>query len=497
MTTTLHAQPRLKSNILWNYTSGFASTFGLLLLYPLAIHIAGAEAYGLWVLSFSAIQFFTLADFGLGTGIVRQLAKIPRTVENHQERRKFVTIALLTFTSVAILLTTIFVIFFPLYLRTVPQTPALTNLHEVLIPLTAITLFVSVVGRAFNSVLWAEDRPDIERKASLVSIVLRAAGYGMVLVSGTGIMGVVLVECISLLISPAVCAVAVFIRYSWPILDATTWNRHGVPMIRLSGVLFVGTFSLLAAYQIPIYIAGAGLGLTAVTAFGALMRVYQSTRLLVSWSANPFIHPITTVPKKHLGKTMTQALALSMVVASLLAIPLALVAPSLVSVWLGPAFAFAAPAFAVLAIGVIADALIQVSSLVVNLRANPWRISLANLAVLLVSVPLVFLAVEHGDLFWAVFAMVGVPALAAPIYLFWALRLAELPLRTFLRRGPLLGLAGLVSLAVVVALISAFLHDWPAVLIAGTVEALAVASALYLVRRRSLTAVPNLEKVAV
>lgn len=274
---------RLGQNILWNYLSGFTSIFGLLLLYPLAVSIVGAPSYGLWVLAIGAIQMLTMTDFGLGSGIVRTLTGIAEGPGASYERRRFVTAAILVFVLLGAGLTIVYLLAFPLYLAAVDVPDQ--DQHAVM-PMTVLagcTLFVSMVGRGLNSVLWGLNRPDIERKAAVVSIILRALGYGAVLLTGSGLIGIVVVECFSLMLPPFVCLWAVWRRFRAPVLDRRLWADHGAPLLRLSSVMSIGSLALLGVYQLPLFLVGPTLGLAAATAFGALMRVYQSCRLIVSW----------------------------------------------------------------------------------------------------------------------------------------------------------------------------------------------------------------------
>lgn len=415
---------RLLANIAWNYAAGFTSVFGLLLLYPLAVSIAGAESYGLWVLAFSAIQLFSMSDFGLGNAIVRLLAAIPNDAVHRQERRRFVTVAVGIFVVLAALLTLVFAVAFPLYLQWGLKLEQTTHVG-LLVPLAALTLFACVMGRAMNSILWAEDRPDIERKASLVSIVARVVGYLLVMQLDGGLAGVMIVEAVTLMIPPVVCALAVFRRYGAPAIDPATCLDTTRQLLGLSGVLFVGTFSLLTAFHLPLYVIGSAHGLAAVTAFGGIMRVYLSARLLLSWTANPFIHRISTAERGALPAVMHRCLALGLLLAVMIGAPIAFLADDIVSVWMGDGFIFAGAAFAALALGILADAMIQPSSLVVNLRGNPWLVSCGNLLLLCLSTPLVIWAADTGDLLLTTLAMVVLPLLAGPLYVHWALRVAN------------------------------------------------------------------------
>ncbi|WP_394940685.1 lipopolysaccharide biosynthesis protein [Psychromicrobium sp. YIM B11713] len=451
----------------------------MLFLYPFAIAISGVEAYGLWVLAFGVIQLFTLSDFGLGTGIVRHLA----VLKDHLERRRFVTVATTIFLLLGVVLLTIFYFVFPLYLQTVKIDNQLSQLLPLLIPLTGLTLFVSIAGRAYNAVLWAEDRPDIERKSSLIGLILRAVGYALAFFLGWGVTGVIIAEAISLMFPAVICVIAVFQRYSWPIFQWSSFKDHGLPLLKISGVLFIGTFSLLAGFQFPLYVVGATMGLASVTAFGGIMRIYQSTRLLLSWIANPFIHPFMTAAKERLNDLYKQCASLLWCLGLLMALPIFLLSKDIMVFWLGPSNEFAAGALAMIGLGILADAIIQPASLIVNLRHNPWPISLANLGVLLLTIPLILLASSTGELTITTLAMVIVPCLATPLYLRWAWQTAELRWDKSMLRAAAWVLLPVAVLVCAFIAIESIPIPLLGLAIAGTLE-LVIAGIGYLIYRR-------------
>ena len=413
---------RVGANILWNYISGFPSVFGLLLLYPFAIAIVGAESYGLWVIAFSAIQLLTMSDFGLGTGIVRTLTDIPDDAAHDERRRSFVAVALGVFLVLAVVLTGLYAAVFPLYLTTVDVPERDEHAVAPLLLAAGFTLFFSVLGRACNAVLWALNRPDIERKAAVVSILGRAAGYALLIPFQGGLIALVLVECVSLLLPPAVCLWAVYRRFGVVRPAPGAWREQGRPLLRMSSVLSIGSLSLLGVYQLPLFIVGPTLGLHAATAFGALMRVSQSARLVVSWIAMPFAYPIKKAPRGEAAEHIRVAATVSLLVGLMISIPLLAIPTELLSVWLGAGMAFAAPALAMVVLGVLGESLGQVPNLVMTLRGSPLVASLISFGVLLVTLPAVWLAAQTGNLEAVMAAAVTPLLLAVPVQLLFSER---------------------------------------------------------------------------
>ncbi|MCT1602132.1 lipopolysaccharide biosynthesis protein [Kocuria sp. p3-SID1433] len=458
---------RLGQNILWNYLSGFTSIFGLLLLYPLAVSIVGAPSYGLWVLAIGAIQMLTMTDFGLGSGIVRTLTGIAEGPSAPYERRRFVTAAVLVFVLLGAVLTAGYLAGFPLYLRAVDVSPQ--DQHAI-IPMTVLagcTLFVSMVGRGLNSVLWGLNRPDIERKAAVVSIILRALGYLAVLFTDAGLLGIVVVECASLMLPPIVCLWAVWRRFRAPVLDRGLWADHGAPLLRLSSVMSIGSLALLGVYQLPLFIVGPTLGLAAATAFGALMRVYQSCRLIVSWIAMPYGYPLRVTEGQRASTVLKSCTTLTLGIGMLMGVALLTIPTELMTAWMGDDFAFAAMGLATLTIGLIAEALNQPASLVMTLRGSALRASLINLAILVLTLPAVWFATRTGDIEWVILGTVAPSLLLSGFQLRGADR--DLPYRVDRQDAKRWSgmLAGVIAYGGVALLIAHFLPTWPTILLVG------------------------------
>lgn len=473
---------RLGQNILWNYLSGFTSIFGLLLLYPLAVSIVGASSYGLWVLAIGAIQMLTMTDFGLGAGIVRTLTGIPDHEDYQRERRMFVTAALLVFLILAAVLTALYMVVFPLYLQTV--TIAEQD-QQILWPLTVmagVTLFLSLLGRGMNSVLWGLNRPDVERKAAVIAILGRAAGYGVVVVTDTGLLGIVIVECASLMLPPVVCMIAVARRFRVPVVGEGLWRDHGKPLIKLSSVMSIGALSQLAIYQLPLFLVGPTLGLHATTAFGAIMRVYQSCRLVVSWIALPYGYPMRIATPSRSARILKNCLTLTFGIGLLMSVAVASIPQELMTAWMGDDFAFAALALAMLAFGIMAEAITQPANLVMNLRGSPMRASILSLTVLVLTLPSVWLATATGSIALVALATVLPGFLLSGVQMYLADKDVSYGIeRKDLGRWGVM--AGGAALYAGVALIVAhFLPAWPTILIVGAGLALMAFRMIKLVR---------------
>ncbi len=479
-----HRRVRLVRNVTWNYAAGLTSIIGLVVLYPWAVGLSGAAAYGLWVLAFGATQLLVMADFGIGDGIVRQMGAMSRAGEPWAQLKGFVSVALLVFTGLGIALTGLYLVLVPLYLKIVPIAGIDDGTQRFVVIAGAVALFLAIVARGTNAVLWATDRQDIERKATLAGMAVRVAGFVLVARLGAGLQGVVLAEVCSAAVSPVVCSAAVLRRFGRPAITREALRRHTMPLLRLGSILFVGSLASLMAFQLPLFVVGASLGLVATTAYGALMRVYQSARMVNSWTANPFIHALSSATPAELPSRARTCVTATVLVGSAMAVVVSALAPDIISVWMGSDFAFAAPALALLAIAMLGDALAKPCALVVNLRGRPVVVSLLHVLLLTLTAAAVLLATRTGSLTIIVLAMGAAVAAVAPLYLLAARQvlggspLPRRPLAYVLYAGATSVTYGLVRL------VSELLDPLPAVLTVGCAGALLLATALLLRRRR-------------
>lgn len=477
------AGARLKRNILWNYGSGITSLVALVLLFPVAVRLGGAHEYGLWVLIFGVSSLLGMTDFGLADGVVRLLGQMTREGAPLRERRRFMTVAVSLFMTIAAISTLVYAIATPLYLRTVDLSALPHGTIVTLIWLGAAAMLTSILGRAMNCILWSQDRQDIERKSNIAGVLLRCVGYVLVWSFGGGVVGVAFSEVIGSLVIPIVCTVAVAHRFKGFEFDRGSIDRYGRPLAKLSSSLFVGSFAMMLTFQVPLYVVGSRLGLTASTAFASIIRVYTAARLVNSWMADPFIHTISTSPREQLARKVQTPYLLTGLVGTAVAIVVGALGPDLLQAWMGDEFAFAGSAMALLGLGIFADAVVRPAIHTVNLRGNPWNVSALNVTVLMLTAGSVWLGARTGSLAWVVLATVIVPLLAVPVYLALGSRLtgaSPIHASTFVS---LVTFAAAVIAFLVLRTISNLLSPWPALLASGVLLLVPVLAGIREIRR--------------
>lgn len=93
---------RFLTNILWSW-AGVAANLALgVLLSPYMLRLLGAEAYGIWALVFSLVEYFWVIDAGMRSAVVYFLAR-DRALAQTDSMRATLSSALAVYTAVALL----------------------------------------------------------------------------------------------------------------------------------------------------------------------------------------------------------------------------------------------------------------------------------------------------------------------------------------------------------------------------------------------------------
>ena len=453
-----------RTNLVWNFATGILNTVGLLVLYPLAVRGAGTSAYGLWVVCFALIQLLVLTDLGIGTGVVRGVA-IARVTGEDDQIRRVVSLGLTLFVALALILGAAMGALLPVYLHSLHLAPAVRGHVGPLVAIATAALVLGVVGRGATSVLWGDNRFDIERKWQMFGLTLRAVGIAICAVARPGVITVAVVEA-STLVLPGLASTVIAVRWHRPRLvgPAIVWTQ-GIELLQFSLKVFAGAFSVLLAMQAPVYIAASYLPLIAVTALGAWTRVLQGGRIILTWLANPFLAttaaatttsaPTAFAVAPDLARTHRRLLGGSLAMAGAMATPLLVAPGELSGAWLGPDFTFSRSAFRWIGLALFAMAISVPGYVLASAGGRPGRVAAVNVAWLVVSC-IALLAVRSRHSLDAVVLASTIPLAAlTPAFLTESQKVSGLRWRasdatSVLRGAVVLAIAG-VALRVAVA----------------------------------------------
>jgi len=184
------ARPAFAVNTLWTWASVGANVVMALVVSPLMILRLGDEAYGLWVLIFSVVEYYTLFDRGIRTAVVKFVAQYWALGE-YGELNRTLNTALVSLAAVGVCL-------FALTLAIAPYGPAFFVISPALEG-TFVTISIiagtgwalSLIFVAASSSLEAVQRFDLAYRIIIVTNVLRVIIIVSLLQFGFGLTSVV------------------------------------------------------------------------------------------------------------------------------------------------------------------------------------------------------------------------------------------------------------------------------------------------------------------
>jgi O-antigen/teichoic acid export membrane protein len=376
------AQTRLDENVVWNIVGGGVSIGAGVLLLPLSIAVAGASDYGLWLLCYSTAQLVAILDLGLGVTLTREAAT--RAAGGAEDRFRAASVITVRVTRVLLLLVPPVVgLGLYAYLDSGPGSSESATSLAFMAGAAMIMLAGSIAARPYISILHGFNSYTPERKFTTVAVVGRALILLLGLWVDGGVILVVIAEVLSVL-GPAVASLLLAHHRHGP-LRWGNWSSTR-PFLRThvknSVATFISNSSVLLAIQFPIFVVGSLLGLREVTAYSAVMRVYQTARQAIAWVVSPMM---TEATREYVrggnGGWGVHARAMNRCVWTIVPgfVFLALAARPVLELWLGAEFGRYAPALAAAALGAIIPALVMPGALMASAHGRPTLLMSPNL----------------------------------------------------------------------------------------------------------------------
>jgi O-antigen/teichoic acid export membrane protein len=421
-----------RQNIAWNAIGGSASIFGSLVLFPLGLLAMGANSYGLWIVCFTTTTLLAQADFGIGTTVIREISQ-SQVSGRRVGSRSVERVSLAMFGILACTLSVVQYFALRIYLD-VTHASQSAVLTEQFLVISSLGLFLSLIGRYFVAVLQAHQRFDVERKAVVGGVLARALVVGLALVYNGPAWVVAVGEMLGIAI-PVVFSIAVALRLKYTRIQLVSINdfrRHGVRLVRFSGPVFISAFSSLAAIQAPVYIVAAALSPTAVTAYSAATRIYQTARTVYGWVTGPALPSVARlsaadgsqkIQQIH-ARLLLQCVALGSTISAVL-----FSAPELVfEVWLGKDFVSSAAILQVFGLAVLIFASYSPGIVLASALGRPGIIAWGTVVWLLLTLLGSYPAALVGGLQGAALAAVAPALVLFPFFIAAPLRLTGLNL---------------------------------------------------------------------
>jgi O-antigen/teichoic acid export membrane protein len=184
------ARPAFAVNTLWTWASVGANVVMALVVSPLMIFRLGDEAYGLWVLIFSVVEYYTLFDRGIRTAVVKFVAQYWALGE-YEELNRTLNTALVSLACVGACLLVLTLVIAPYGPAFFVISPGLAGTFVTISIIAGAGWALSLLFVAASSSLEAVQRFDLAYRIIIVTNVLRVIVIVSLLQFGFGLIPVV------------------------------------------------------------------------------------------------------------------------------------------------------------------------------------------------------------------------------------------------------------------------------------------------------------------
>ncbi len=327
-----------------------------ILVLPFMLDRLGDVAFGLWALFATFITYTQLADFGMGLALTKYVAAYAARGEWDGVLRATNTVFFF-YTAVALLLALVLAIVGPLLVRLVPNGPAVSSEALVsMVTLAFVTFAINLTFGAFGSVLQGLQRLDVTNLVSFVASVGLYAGIVVVLALGYGLMGILV---LSVLLALATATFQLWMVYR--LVPGYRLRIAAFDRVYLRSILGYslnvqgGTLAELLFDPATKLILTRYLGVASVTQYEVGTRITTQLRNLFAVALLPLFPGVSHMDAGE-GRVRIEAVyrrsARYVVIFGLPAyLLLIIVAPWLLSAWLGPGYAAASMVMRIMTLG--------------------------------------------------------------------------------------------------------------------------------------------------
>lgn len=451
---------------------GFAYPAVLLILAtPLILHGLGEAAYGVWALVGNVVGYFAVVN-ALQTASTKYLAEFAARGDHGQVRALLGTTLAFHLLVGALGAAAIFAVAHPLASRVLAIPTGLQAVSETAFRVAAVGFFVSTLASWSASILSGLQRYDWLAGTTAAGTTMATLGSIVAVRGGHGVVGVAAATVAGTAVSLAASVWAAD-RLLRPALRQLGFDRT-----LLRSVLAYGMFSTVQIVcgtlvtQLDRTLLGTWAGVAAVTTYSVplavAMRVHQLTA-----RALEVVFPMASAldaerRAEPLRRLFLRGQTANVVLVTMLAVPLLVLAHEILQLWIGAAFAERATlvfqllvvAYAVLATNVVAAAVLAGCGRPASITAFVAALGAANVAGYVLLIP------RFGAV-GAAAASAAASVLCVPPFVWYAARRVVLvPSRAFLTDALARPVGAGVPAAVALLLVRPLVSDLPTLLLA-------------------------------
>lgn len=396
-------------NIFWNWTGMVVDLAAGFIVAPYLVRQLGVTGYGLWIVIGSLSGYFSLVDLGLRGSVGRHLA-LERAKEDWAGVNRTFSSAMAIFFVMALatlLATTIAVGVFD----RVFDVPAdqLANARLALF-LVGVGLALSFPLQAFDGYLWAAQRFDLLNWVDIPTTLVRVGLTFALVRDRFDIVELAVITLVTGAGSGAAKAILSFRLDSQLELS----KRHiqgaaGRGLLKFGWWNFVITVASLTKTQLSPVLIGSFLGIAIVTPFSIARRLLDYAQKVI-WTATGVLIPVATGFHALSQRDQEQRLLVeggkySAAVAVFFAAYFTFAGKALISLWMGPQFAYVSTLLIILTAGTFVQMTQSVTGTIVLAAARHRAIAWLSIIETACSVALIVMVSRQYGLIGVCFAL--------------------------------------------------------------------------------------------
>ena len=327
-------------------------------LAPFVLHRIGPSDYGLWVLVSSLTGYASVLEFGISSAVIKYVAEF-RVRGEREQMTALIATALCLYTALgvlAILFSVVIAAVLPLIIHVPPGDEAIATR---LVLLAGVGLGISIPATIIVGALRGLQRFDLLNLLTVINTLLSAGATIAVLLLGWGVLGVA-AAAIPVTIITQIPGL-LLVRRADPAMRIG-WRgarRELVPMVaRFSSKLFVTQIARQLQMRTDEIVIAAALPISSVTPYSFARRLGEIPNLL----ANQLIRTLMPLASglhaerdwPRLRAMYLASTRIALAIAAALAVVMSVLAPSLLSIWVGPAYAAAWPVVLLISLSSVA-----------------------------------------------------------------------------------------------------------------------------------------------
>ena len=334
---------QLARNSFHNFSALLVPTALALVTTPFVVHRLGDEVFGLYMLALSVVGFGGLLDLGLNTASVKFVAE-EITRGNPRTLSRVINSLVSSRLPVALVAAVLGVVVAPAACSALLSIPrSLTSDAVFMVRVASLTLGVSMVIGSLGALPRAAHRFDITSRISVVFGTGMTSATVVLLLLGYGIRQIVMAEFALALVQLSVYwTVCRRLFPAWEVRAGVDleWIKRA---LQFGGLMTLGNVTGIVFIHVNRILVGRFLGAAAVTYFSVPWNVTSRISQFI-YSLAEVVTPVASVLSAvgavaRLRSLHCRVMGVVLTLSGTVVVPLLLVAPEFLSLWMGPSFA--------------------------------------------------------------------------------------------------------------------------------------------------------------